>query len=984
MRGGGFGFLTWVMGATLLLSCRASAPRPATSGTVTPAAAGSAAAKLARSLAGDDRQEDFEFADSAWLSKLQSSTSALIMAEDLDLSDPTAVRVVGPSLAEVFSVCPGVPFASEPASAKCSATLIAPDLVLTAGHCTRELACKDMRFVFNYAMQATDRAAPIRESDVFACQQVVVDSVGDLDYGVVRLDRPAVSHTAAKVRLFQAPVRLGQSLLVAGHPSGLPRKISSRGRVTDARAQTSDYFLSDLYGFPGSSGAGVFEPVSGELVGSVMGGLSGTGYTQREDEACWRPQPVSARAREPIHITYAAAAIAALCQKHPAAGLCPCGNRECEGAVGESSRTCPGDCGSQCGDGVCNGHEDGTGCYADCGACGNGVCEAQESARLSCCNDCGCPAAYACGNGTCRPALGNANVDGAVDAQDLVALQSAAAGKQTTPLSTEAADVDCDGSLSLRDVDSLREHLGPRHRRLPCNVLSDIAVGSRHTCALLGSGQVRCWGSNSNGQLGRAGAGAVVTASAAKPLRFSSKVLAVAAGGDHTCVLLEDKTVRCWGAGSSGQLGYGDRNDRTEASQAPAVPLGGAALSIAVGAAHSCAILVGGRVTCWGSNHHGELGLGHTKDVGDDETPERAGRVDLGPARVRQLALGATHSCALTERGAVFCWGSNTVGELGLGHSSNVGDDEQPLVLGPLSLGAPAVQVAVGALNSCAVLADGGLRCWGDNRRGQLGYAMQQRGQLPSAQGLVPTGGKIASVAVGTARVCALYTSGEVRCWGNNSQGQLGLGNVTALAAGATPATLPSLVLGGAVRRLSTRADHTCALLEDQSLRCWGDNSMRQLGTLGMADVGDDESPALAGQVPLFGTTAGKWHFVNELGLAPKLMARRASEHPCQYEIAIDLGTHALAADLEVIYRASGGEYPLLFGKGGSTTRSLLLPRRSPMPGAASLDNPGVCDTVEDYSAQDGLGGAGWFPSTRIQALDAESHVIYGWVRSEE
>ncbi len=985
--GGGFGVVMFVLGVTLMPSCRATAPHSAASNTVTPA--GAASTTVRRSSAGDDRQEDFEFPNSTWLSRLQSATSALMLAEDLDTSDPAAIRVVGPSLAEVFHVCPGVPFESEPTSAKCSATLIAPDLVLTAGHCTRELPCKDVRFVFNYAMQAADRAAPIYERDVFACKQVLVDSVGDLDYAVVRLDRPAVSHTPAKLRLFRTPVMLGQSLLVAGHPSGLPRKISSRAKVTDARAGSPDYFLSDLFSFPGSSGAGVFEPESAELVGSVIGGLSGTGYTRHEDEACWRPQSLADRAQEPIHVSYAAAAVAALCQKEPAAELCPCGNQACEGSVGENSRTCPSDCGSQCGDGVCNGPEDDTSCYADCGACGNGVCEAQESARLSCCNDCGCPTAYACANGMCQPALGNANADGAIDARDLVLLESAAAGRQPAPLNAQAADVDCDGALSLRDVALLRDHLGPRRGRLPCLELRDIAVGSRHSCALLGSGQVRCWGSNSHGQLGAAGAGAIVTADAAKPLRFSSKALAVAAGGEHTCVLLEDKTVHCWGAGGSGQLGYGDRNDRADASQANAVPLGAGALGLAVGAAHSCAILVGGSVTCWGSNHNGELGLGHTRDIGDDETPAIAGRVDLGTARVRALALGVTHSCALTERGAVLCWGSNAVGELGLGHTSNIGDDEKPLVAGPLKLGGPAIRIAVGALNSCAVLADGGLRCWGDNQRGQLADGTRQRlgdRRVPSVLGTVPIGAKIADVAVGTARVCALDTSGGVRCWGNNSQRQLGPGNLSALPLGATPATLPSLALGGAVRRLSARADHTCVILEDQSIRCWGDNRTRQLGNSTTSEVRGDESPELAGKVPLFGTTRGKWRLVDELGLAPKVVARRASREPCQYEIGVDLGvsTGALPADVEVIYRGSGGEYSLHFGKRESTMKSLLLPPRSSGPAAASFDDRNPCDAAEDYSAQDGLGVVGWFPSTRVQVLSAGNHVVYGWVRSKE
>jgi alpha-tubulin suppressor-like RCC1 family protein len=133
-------------------------------------------------------------------------------------------------------------------------------------------------------------------------------------------------------------------------------------------------------------------------------------------------------------------------------------------------------------------------------------------------------------------------------------------------------------------------------------------------------------------------------------------------------------------------------------------------------------VLADGAVQCWGRNSRGELGYGHTENIGDDETPASAGVVPLG-ARALQVVAGANHTCALLESGAVTCWGANEQGSLGYGHTEDIGDDETPASAGPLDLDGRARQLAAGASHTCALLDNGALRCWGRGDDGRLGYA---------------------------------------------------------------------------------------------------------------------------------------------------------------------------------------------------------------------------------------------------------------------
>jgi alpha-tubulin suppressor-like RCC1 family protein len=784
----------------------------------------------------DDRLQPYAFGNAIWRDRLAESSLAVVEASTL-VTSGQVVTIAAPTLAERLSTCADEPFAGEPTAAVCSGTLIDDDLVLTAGHCTRVVKCPEFRAVFGYAVGADGRLPALSTDDVYACRSVLAEKVGDTDYALVRLDRAVVGRRPAKLRLFDVAVDDAEPLIFAAHPSGLPRKISESGRVLDARAQQRDFFLATLDSFPGSSGAGVFSKTTGELVGSLIGGIPGQRFGVQPPATCARAEPIAQEHARDLHVGYAARAVAELCRREPSAALCPCGDHACTDERGETSRTCPADCGTRCGDGACNGRENGTSCYEDCGRCGNEVCEAEEAKRSSCCADCGCSAGSSCQSAVCGPVLGNVNGDESVDARDVAAV--AAAMRSDQPPS--AADVDCDGQLTARDATLLQQHISSRSA-LPCRTLTALSAGARHTCALLASGHVRCFGENESGQLGTSAAGPV-DAERSAVLRFTRPVTALATGTAHSCALLDDGTVRCWGRGGSGQLGYGDAQDRKEAGSVPAVPLGGSAVAVAAGGDHTCAVLEGGGVRCWGDNSRGQLGLGNTEPLGDDELPTAAASIPLG-SEARALGLGLQHTCVTFHDGKLRCFGANGFGQLGLGHRRTVGDDES-ITEGTTLVQLPeaVVGVAASALNTCVVLRSGKARCWGDNRQSQLGYggaASLGAEEPPSSGKEVPLPSSARTLVAGTARQCAIMQDGRVACWGRGTS------------------ALSIVLLPGPATLLASGANHTCALTTSGALLCWGANDKGQLG-LDMSryqELRPEELQRRTTQVALFGTNA--------------------------------------------------------------------------------------------------------------------------------
>jgi alpha-tubulin suppressor-like RCC1 family protein len=226
--------------------------------------------------------------------------------------------------------------------------------------------------------------------------------------------------------------------------------------------------------------------------------------------------------------------------------------------------------------------------------------------------------------------------------------------------------------------------------------------------------------------------------------------ISLAVGNNHTCVVLDDARVKCWGGNEDGQLGLGDTNRRGAspgqmgAALSP-VDLGGRpAARVAVGNKFSCAILVDGGVVCWGRNTYGQLGTGDRTSRG--RAPGEMGTslptLNLGAGRtVKQVGLGDNHVCARLDNGAVKCWGRNSSkGELGLGDTSDRGGQPGDLgdTLPAVNLGSArtALDLAVGLRHTCAALDNGAVKCWGENGAGQLGQGnTTDLGASPSHMG---------------------------------------------------------------------------------------------------------------------------------------------------------------------------------------------------------------------------------------------------------
>lgn len=391
-----------------------------------------------------------------------------------------------------------------------------------------------------------------------------------------------------------------------------------------------------------------------------------------------------------------------------------------------------------------------------------------------------------------------------------------------------------------------------------CSCRTDVAVGDSHTCAVLPTGAVRCWG---RGKYGRLGYGNIFNigddelANTAGSLDLGAPVAQLSAGNGHTCALLDNGEVYCWGKGSDGRLGYGSDDhvgdDETAESVGP-VDVGGSTIQIAAGARHTCALLATGYVRCWGLGENGQLGYGNTDSIGNDELPVTAGYVEFGVS-IAELALGYFHSCALLTNGRVRCWGHGLYGQLGFGNTDDVGDDELPSSVAAVDVGGTVTQLAPGAWHTCVLLDTGSVRCWGWNERGQLGYGHTNNvgdDELPSSAGDVDVGGTVIQLTSGHYHTCALLDTGSVRCWGWNEYGQLGYGHKDNVGDDELPSSAGDVDVGGPVVWLTAGASRTCVVRDTGSLCCWGSGTDGAHGHGNTDNIGDDETPATACDIP--------------------------------------------------------------------------------------------------------------------------------------
>lgn len=331
-----------------------------------------------------------------------------------------------------------------------------------------------------------------------------------------------------------------------------------------------------------------------------------------------------------------------------------------------------------------------------------------------------------------------------------------------------------------------------------------VAAGSSFTCALTQAGGVQCWGYNARGQLGDGTA--VGRPTAADVVGLQSGVTELAVAFWQACARLANSEIRCWGNGDAGQLGNGVPPNRAIATAVENLP--GAAAAIAPGEHHACALTDGGAITCWGINYGGELGDG-SMEYSTQPVP-----VVGMQSGVVSVATGSNHSCAITQGNGAYCWGSNFSGQVGDGTYAN-----RPEPAAVWNMGANAAALALGSVHSCALTVDGGVKCWGGNFVGQLGNGTLDSRPLPVQVSGMESG--IAAIDVGLSHSCALTNSGGVKCWGQNGRGELGDGTTVNRT---TPTDVQGLEAG--VTAIAAGGQGTCALMAAGAVKCWGNSRL--------------------------------------------------------------------------------------------------------------------------------------------------------------
>ena len=356
-----------------------------------------------------------------------------------------------------------------------------------------------------------------------------------------------------------------------------------------------------------------------------------------------------------------------------------------------------------------------------------------------------------------------------------------------------------------------------------------VVMGPSSSCGIAMDGNAWCWGANAAGGLGNG-----TTSDRGLPGKVSGNypMTSLSAGAAHTCGVAAG-AVLCWGSNDFGQLGNG-----SAAANLVPTPINSstAFTTVSAGAAHTCAVATAGDVYCWGSGAGGRLGNGG------------AGTISLTPVKVAgglsfaAVSAGVDHSCGITTAADAYCWGSNALGKLGDG--SVVQASTPRLVAGGLKFTA----ISVGEQHSCGI-AGGSVYCWGDHSRGQLGTGSPQSARnTPTAVASAVT---FVAISAGGFHTCAIASDAKAYCWGDNSNGELGDGNIpfptyrnvpSAVAGGLT---FKSIAVGGGqiggdfYYYYSSPGGHSCGVTTGGVTYCWGSNL---LGELGISPAGGDTS----------------------------------------------------------------------------------------------------------------------------------------------
>jgi alpha-tubulin suppressor-like RCC1 family protein len=352
-------------------------------------------------------------------------------------------------------------------------------------------------------------------------------------------------------------------------------------------------------------------------------------------------------------------------------------------------------------------------------------------------------------------------------------------------------------------------------------VATAVAAGYSHACALVQDGTILCWGNNTDGELGNGATvdGTEIISTVPVKVLNVSQAVSIATGDYHTCAVLSSGVVQCWGWNGEGELGNGKSGSSSRYSVPANVKVDGVndltnVASVVGGATSTCAVLKDGSVKCWGDNSYNQLGNGNNNST---TIPVQVVNATMSPlSQITKMALQDSHACAIQTGGSLYCWGYNAYGQLGNKSTTT------PLTA-VQAIGVQATAVGVGEFHTCAITNAGAVQCWGrGSYYGELGDGSMTDSLTPlTAQ----TSTTASAIGVGTSFSCAVLNgSGKIECWGANAYGQLGNGST---GDSSTPVAVPAL---SQAKTVGCGDDFMCAVISGGAVYCWGDNWFGSLG----------------------------------------------------------------------------------------------------------------------------------------------------------
>lgn len=431
--------------------------------------------------------------------------------------------------------------------------------------------------------------------------------------------------------------------------------------------------------------------------------------------------------------------------------------------------------------------------------------------------DGGCPSGYRFGSddrrsGTCASGSGTGSSTSGPSASVTTSPIDGSSETTSRP-STSGASTESTGAV----LTTTGDECGPDE----CRCASRLSVGFRHSCVVRTDGSVACWGRNDAGQLGIDGVG---QSAQLQVSNFDSPAIDIAVAIEHSCAVLDDGGVACWGTGRNGAIDGVAPDDPQQALALPPtrVPGVASAVSVRLSTHASCALLDGGRFSCWGRNFNGEL-----LAPGGGSAP-----VESGPhleTPIEDFAMGGSSGC-MWSTDTVACWGSNSRGQVG---SGTIGESTAEPRAVPVS--SPPVDVAVGRQHACAIVLDGSqVECWGDNGNTQVTGAedsLDSYGEPHLLEFEWPRA--LVELVAHRDTTCARTVAGDVYCWGGAAGGHLGADGIPN---GQTlwPPTRLAVAdqLPSAPVEVGLGFEHVCTFTADEELWCWGDDDYGQQGPL--------------------------------------------------------------------------------------------------------------------------------------------------------